>query len=49
MVELFASRLSAGGSFTGLTAIAIVSVSMAVPSLVATVSVSGPLKLRFPV
>ena len=38
-----------GASFTGLTVIAIVSVSVAVPSLVATVSVSAPLKLRFPV
>ena len=38
-----------GASFTGLTVIAIVSVSMAVPSLVATVSVSAPLKSRLPV
>ena len=38
-----------GGSFTGLTVIATVSVSVAVPSLVATVSVSAPLKLRLPV
>ena len=38
-----------GASFTGLTVIAIVSVSVAVPSLVATVSVSAPLKLRLPV
>ena len=38
-----------GASFTGLTVIAIVSVSVAVPSLVATVSVSPPLKLRLPV
>ena len=38
-----------GASFTALTVIAIVSVSAAVPSLVATVSVSAPLKLRLPV
>ena len=38
-----------GASFTALTVIAIVSVSVAVPSLVATVSVSAPLKLRLPV
>ena len=38
-----------GASFTGLTVIAIVSVSVAVPSLVTTVSVSAPLKLRLPV
>ena len=38
-----------GASFTGLTVIAIRSVSVAVPSLVATVSVSPPLKLRLPV
>ena len=38
-----------GASFTGLTVIAIVSVSTAVPSLVATVSVSAPLKSRLPV
>ena len=38
-----------GGSFTALTVIATVSVSLAVPSLVATVSVSPPLKLRLPV
>ena len=38
-----------GASFTGLTVIATVSVSVAVPSLVATVSVSAPLKLRLPV
>ncbi len=38
-----------GASFTGLTVIAIVSVSVAVPSLVATVSVSAPLKSRLPV
>jgi hypothetical protein len=38
-----------GASFTGLTVIAIVLMSMAVPSVVATVSVSAPLKLRFPV
>ena len=38
-----------GASFTGLTVIATVSVSVAVPSLVATVSVSAPLKLGLPV
>ena len=38
-----------GASFTGLTVIATVSVSVAVPSVVATVSVSAPLKLRLPV
>ena len=38
-----------GASFTGLTVIAIVSMSAAVPSLVATVSVSALLKLRLPV
>jgi len=38
-----------GASFTGLTVIAIVSVAVAVASLVATVSVSVPLKSRFPV
>ena len=38
-----------GASFTGLTVIAIVSVSVAVPSPVTTVSVSPPLKLRLPV
>ena len=38
-----------GASFTALTVIAIVSVSVAVPSLVTTVSVSTPLKLRLPV
>src|SRR5262249_30885839 len=38
-----------GASFTELTVIAIVSVSVAVPSVVATVSVSAPLKLRLPV
>jgi hypothetical protein len=38
-----------GASFTALTVIAIVSVSVAVPSVVATVSVSAPLKSRFPV
>jgi hypothetical protein len=41
--------LSAGASFTALTVIAIVSMSAAVPSMVATVSVSAPLKLRLPV
>ena len=38
-----------GASFTGLTVMAIVSMSCAVPSPVVTVSVSGPLKLRLPV
>jgi hypothetical protein len=38
-----------GASFTGLTVMATVSVSVAVPSAVATVSVSGPLKLGLPV
>ena len=38
-----------GASFTGVTVIAIRSVSVAVPSLVATVSVSPPLKFRLPV
>ena len=38
-----------GASFTGLTVMATVSVSCAVPSPVMTVSVSGPLKLRLPV
>jgi len=39
---------SAGGSFTGLTVIATVSMSCATPSPVVTVRVSGPLKLRLP-
>ena len=38
-----------GASFTGSTVIAIVSVSVEVASLVATVSVSAPLKSRLPV
>ena len=38
-----------GASFTGLTVIAIMSVSVSVPSLVTTVSVSAPLKSGFPV
>ena len=38
-----------GASFTGLTVMATVSTSCAVPSPVVTVSVSGPLKLRVPV
>ena len=38
-----------GASFTGLTVMATVSMSCAVPSLVVTVSVSEPLKLRLPV
>ena len=38
-----------GASFTGLTVMATVSVSVAVPSPVVTVSVSEPLKLRLPV
>jgi hypothetical protein len=37
-----------GGSFTALTVIATVSVSLSEPSDVATVSVSVPLKLRLP-
>jgi hypothetical protein len=45
----FAATMRAGASFTGLTVIAIVSVSVAVPSVVATVSVSAPLKSRLPV
>ena len=44
-----AGTVLTGASFTGLTVIAIMSVSVAVPSLVATVSVSPPLKLRLPV
>ena len=44
-----AGTVLTGASFTALTVIAIVSVSVAVPSLVATVSVSAPLKLRLPV
>ena len=38
-----------GASFTGLTVMATVSMSCAVPSPVVTVSVSGPLKLGLPV
>ena len=38
-----------GASFTGLTVIATVSMSCAVPSPVETVSVSEPLKLELPV
>ena len=38
-----------GASLTGLTVMATVSMSCAVPSLVVTVSVSEPLKLRLPV
>ena len=38
-----------GASFTGLTVMATVSVSVAVPSPVVTVSVSEPLKSRLPV
>ena len=38
-----------GASFTGLTVMATVSMSVAVPSPVVTVSVSEPLKLRLPV
>ena len=44
-----AGTVLTGASFTGLTVIAIVSVSVAVPSSVTTVSVSPPLKLRLPV